>query len=332
MRRRIENASDIARLCFLVISTIRMRRQPHAAHTRHTVAREPGWHNQDLVNLALEYGECQQDKYVLSRKGLQSLIGEAPRSGECCDPRLEKLARTKSRAQSVPPDSFPAPLPAQRLGPDPWRRLSDGSSFFWPRAAPAIGAVSKRPLPWSIAAGRRPDRAWRSGEGVYARRHRTWRRRSRTGQRRARRSRVSQRRGRRPRTRNSASEAKKARRCTFVAAPVPPHDAREHARAWRALARRDLRTLPPRRGATGRRLGRHGSGAGFRAPYGVHEVWDRRRQRPAELAAKATPSRSDHGTLVLHDGRSQRGHARPRATATATAVRTALKSDPPHMA
>ena len=33
---------------------------------------------------------------------------------------------------------------------------------------------------------------------------------------------------------------------TFAAAPVPPHDAREHARAWRALARRDLRTLPPR--------------------------------------------------------------------------------------
>ena len=87
MRRRIENAGDIARLCFLVISTIRMRRQPHAAHTRHMVAREPGRHNQDLVNLALEYGECQQDKYVLSRKGLQSLIGEAPRSGECCDPR-----------------------------------------------------------------------------------------------------------------------------------------------------------------------------------------------------------------------------------------------------
>ncbi len=28
----------------------------------------------DLVNLALEYGECQHDKYVLTRKGLERLL------------------------------------------------------------------------------------------------------------------------------------------------------------------------------------------------------------------------------------------------------------------
>jgi hypothetical protein len=30
---------------------------------------------QDLVDLALQYGECQHDKYVLTRKGLQHLLG-----------------------------------------------------------------------------------------------------------------------------------------------------------------------------------------------------------------------------------------------------------------
>jgi hypothetical protein len=46
-------------------------------HTRHMIT--PMNHRgmtQDLVGLALEYGECQHDKYVLTRKGLQHLLDE----------------------------------------------------------------------------------------------------------------------------------------------------------------------------------------------------------------------------------------------------------------
>jgi hypothetical protein len=31
---------------------------------------------QDMVDLALQFGECQGDKYVLSRKSLQQLLEE----------------------------------------------------------------------------------------------------------------------------------------------------------------------------------------------------------------------------------------------------------------
>ncbi len=42
---------------------------------------------QDLIDLALEYGECQQDRYVLTRKGLQQLVE-----------KLRRLERTALRA------------------------------------------------------------------------------------------------------------------------------------------------------------------------------------------------------------------------------------------
>jgi hypothetical protein len=44
-------------------------------HTKHMVTRmNQRAMTQDLVDLALEYGECQQDKYVLTRRALQELL------------------------------------------------------------------------------------------------------------------------------------------------------------------------------------------------------------------------------------------------------------------
>jgi hypothetical protein len=47
------------------------------AHTRHMLTRmnHRGF-TQDLVDLALGYGECQHDKYVLTRKGLERLLAD----------------------------------------------------------------------------------------------------------------------------------------------------------------------------------------------------------------------------------------------------------------
>src|SRR5262245_60916387 len=45
------------------------------ARTRHMTTRmNQRGITQDLADLALEYGECQQDKYVLTRKGLEQLL------------------------------------------------------------------------------------------------------------------------------------------------------------------------------------------------------------------------------------------------------------------
>lgn len=47
------------------------------AHTRHMITRmNQRGITQDLIYLALEYGESQDDKYVLTRKGLQHLLDE----------------------------------------------------------------------------------------------------------------------------------------------------------------------------------------------------------------------------------------------------------------
>jgi hypothetical protein len=57
-------------------------------HTRHMLSRmNYRAMTQDLVDLALEYGECQGDKYVLGRRGLQSLLV-----------KLRSLERTVVRA------------------------------------------------------------------------------------------------------------------------------------------------------------------------------------------------------------------------------------------
>ena len=47
------------------------------AHTRHMLTRmnQRGF-TQDLVDLALRYGECQHDKYVLTQKGLERLLAD----------------------------------------------------------------------------------------------------------------------------------------------------------------------------------------------------------------------------------------------------------------
>lgn len=57
-------------------------------HTRHMMTRmnQRGM-TQDLVDLALEYGECQHDKYILTRKGLERLLAD-----------LRTLERTVVRA------------------------------------------------------------------------------------------------------------------------------------------------------------------------------------------------------------------------------------------
>jgi hypothetical protein len=45
------------------------------AHTRHMTTRmNQRGITQDLVALTLEYGECQHDKYVLTRKGLEQIL------------------------------------------------------------------------------------------------------------------------------------------------------------------------------------------------------------------------------------------------------------------
>lgn len=45
------------------------------SRTRHMTSRmNQRGITQDLVDLALEYGECQQDKYVLTRKGLEQML------------------------------------------------------------------------------------------------------------------------------------------------------------------------------------------------------------------------------------------------------------------
>jgi hypothetical protein len=79
-----------------------------------------------------------------------------------------------------------------------------------------------------------------------------------------------------------------------------PNDPRQHARQWRAVARRVLLAVPPPGNPERRSVARSRAGADIRPAYGVHPLRNHRCRRSAELArATGAAERRWHCAMAL---------------------------------